>query len=892
MANSLRDLRAAIVLAVMRFNICALVVCLGFVSACTLSLNAQGAAPAAADVYVVPFSHLDLFWGGTQEEDLSRGDRIIARAMELCRQYPQFRFLLEDDDFVANFMDSHRGMPDAEELKRLVKAGQIEIAPKWAGIYQNLPREEAQVRNLVYGKRYARQTFGVNPLVAHAGDIPGFTRQYPQMLHEAAVPYMVMTRMGPPNTPLFQWRAPDGSTALVWNAVKGYPWGVNLGLHRTLTDAALDKVRSEVAAVQGMTKAPVYLGWGLDLFSPTAKLIGNLDVLNSRLAPMKFHFATPGEYFRDAAKTPDLPVIAGEITGSWGNVDSSATPVWPPAIAAADMLVTAEKFAAINYALGYAPYPQEQFDGLWKKALQAMDHNFFGQGGTIGDDRKAGYAQAAILQGGQILRDSLRNIAERVRHPDTTATAIVVFNPLGWKRDDIVRAHVTLYGDVAPWEIDDYRQGMQLVDAEGNKVAFDIEAYSQNISRALTLVFPARDMPSLGYKTYYLEPAPAAAKESASTVTMDDEKDARNPFRVPGADVAENRFYRASIDRATGRIEVFDKTLGHVVAKDVEIVAEEQRGGDAISVFPQTGRTLVNLIQSVRLVRNGAEETVFVIDGEVGGEPVTQKLTLYRDIPRIDLEDTIHWTPERAMEIQQVFPRAAGGEVRNGVPFGSASEADMMPNAGPRANDEISRDIWMGWRQIQNWIAWSSPEWSLTIGADHQLFTVDKGAIRGDMVRGTTFNQLRTYENGKPVPVKQPWAGTYVFRYSLTSNKGDWRAAKAWRQGMAFNNRLIAVVSEDGLSTKTLPAEQSFAAVDGDSLVVSALKKADDGNGIVLRVFEESGEHADTAIRFLGKDRGFRRVNLLEEPVTGAVETTLHVKPYRIDTVEVATPAH
>lgn len=868
----------------MKTCVSALAIFLAFIST---PLNAQTATSQHANVYVVPFSHLDLFWGGTEEEDLSRGNRIIARAMLLTERHPEFRFLLEDDDFVANYMDSHRGTHEAEEFTRLVKSGQFEIAPKWAGIYQNLPRGEALIRNLVYGKRYARETFAVDPQVAHVGDIPGFTRQYPQLLHDAGIAYMVMTRMGPTDTPLFRWKAPDGSSVLVWDTVKGYPWGVNLGLHRELTDAGIARIQNEIGAVQSLTKAPVYLGWGLDLFAPNEELVSNLSILNQKLAPMSFQFATPIEFFRAAARTPDPPVLSGEITGSWGNLDSSATPVWPPVITAADTLLNAEKFAAINYALGFANYPQEQLDRLWKEALQAMDHNFYGQGGTIGDDRKLGYANAAILEGSEILRDSLRNIAERVQHPSTPATTIVVFNPLAWTRDDIVRVHVTLFGDVSPGTIDDYRKGMRLMDAQGNQIPFDVEAYSQNISRALTLVFPAQNVPSLGYKTYYLEPAEAVSMTPAATVKTEDENDAKNPFRVPIMDVAENQFYRVSIDRVTGRIEIFDKRLDRVVAKNIEIVAQEQRGGDAISIFPSTGRTIVNLIKSVGLVRNGAEETVFEVAGEVGGEPITQKLTLYRDIPRIDLQDAIHWTPGRAMEIQQVFPsEVPGAEVRNGVPFGSVSEAQMMPHAGPRGGDEVPAEVWKTWRQIQNWISSSTPDWNLTISADHQMFTVDKDAVRADLIRGTTFNQLRTYQDGKPVPVKQPWAGTYVFNFSISSGKGDWAESKAWRQGTSFNNALIGVVSEDELSPKILPQEQSFLSVNGESLVVSALKKADKSDGIVLRLFEESGQSPETMVHFLGRDQSLQHCNLLEECDTRTGEKTLHVQPYQIDTVE------
>ena len=205
----------------------------------SLASAAQDPATArTSDVYVVPFSHLDLFWAGTREECLSRGNRIISKAIQLARRQPEFRFLIEDEVWVANYLDSHRDLAEAEELKALVKEGRIELAPKWAAILQNLPRGEAHVRNQIYGKRYAREVFQVNPQVAHLGDLPGYTAQFPQILAKSDTPFMAMTRMGPREHPLFRWRALDGSTALVWNAVNGYGWGVGLGLHRAVLDEA------------------------------------------------------------------------------------------------------------------------------------------------------------------------------------------------------------------------------------------------------------------------------------------------------------------------------------------------------------------------------------------------------------------------------------------------------------------------------------------------------------------------------------------------------------------------------------------------------------------------------------------------------------------------------
>lgn len=853
--------------------------------------GAQQQSPGS-EVFVVPFSHLDLYWACTQEECLSRGNFIISKAIELARQNPQYRYLLETEVFVSNFVESHRGTRELEDFKQLVKEGRIEIAPLWAAIYQNQTRGEALVRNILYGKRYAREVFGVDPKVAHLADIPGFTWQYPQILSKSSIPYMVMTRMGPRDLSLFHWQAPDGSRVLVWNTINGYGWGAGLGLHLDLDRGRLATIASDLKKTQATTRSPVYMGWGTDLYAPNGKLIENIGVLNRNLSPDRFHLATAEEFFRSAAAAPAIPELSGEIPSSWANLTTSLVPLWPPAIAATDTLVSAEKFAAINYALGYAPYPDKTFESLWKDNLKSLDHNNDGQGGEIGDERKLGFAQTASLGAGQILRDSLRNIAERVQKPLPRSTPIVVFNPLSWTRDDFVKTHVTLFGDVETPDIADYKKGMRLVDQKGNSVPFQVEQYTDSSSRALDLDFIAQGVPSVGYKTYYLVPAGVSDTPSkACEVRLDTDEKAQEGDSVMGADVAENEFYRVSVDRATGSIEIFDKDLQQTVSKGIEIAATEERGGDDQNVIVPSGRTLINIIDSVSLEENSPVRTVFRIEGNVGGVPIVQRLTLYRGIKKIDLENTIDWKPGRAMNMEQIFPiMQRGGEIRNAIPYGTAAASDIMAKAGPRGGDEVSSDIWKGWRQIQDWVFAGTKDWGFTVSADHNLIAVSDAAIRADMLRGTRFSPATTVKEGQLVLDARPPAGIYVFCFSLTSGKGDWSAGESWRAGMAFSAPLIPVVSEDPLSEKPLPPEKSFFSLDANNVVLTALKKAEAGEAIVLRAFEIQGKPAEGSIQFLGTERNFRQVNLLEDELSAGEQKTFNLQPFEIETLKL--PVH
>ncbi len=367
-----------------------------------LPLNAQTtSAPAAnSDVYLVPFSHLDFFWGGTREECLARGNQIIAKAIRMASEHPEFRFLIEDDNFVANYVETHPDSSELADLRRLVKEGRIEIAPKWAAIFQNIPNGEVHVRNFQIGKRYARTVFGVDPKVAHLGDLPGYTPQFPQIAAKSDVPFMVMTRMGPKDYPLFHWKSADGSKVLLWNTLHHYSWGSDIGLHRDITPALLTKLSGEIAQARTTTKGPLFMNWGSDLWAPTDKLVENVKFVNEQDSSLRIRFSTPTEFFR-AASSINVPDISGEIPSSWPNIMSSLPHLWSLASPATNTLLNAEKFAAINYALGYAPYPRDEFDLMWRKLIESMDHNHDGQGGKTGDDRKMQYSQMSLVRGGK-----------------------------------------------------------------------------------------------------------------------------------------------------------------------------------------------------------------------------------------------------------------------------------------------------------------------------------------------------------------------------------------------------------------------------------------------------------------------------------------------------------
>ncbi|MBV9084001.1 MAG: hypothetical protein JOZ62_15085, partial [Acidobacteriaceae bacterium] len=205
---------------------------------------------------------------------------------------------------------------------------------------------------------------------------------------------------------------------------------------------------------------------------------------------------------------------------------------------------------------------------------------------------------------------------------------------------------------------------------------------------------------------------------------------------------------------------------------------------------------------------------------------------------------------------------------------------------GPHLADEISKESWLQARHIQNWISVGDTNSSATISTDASFVRLSDGAVRGEMLRAARYTSVKVVRGDTVASMDYPPPGTYTFKYSISSGNSDWRRNRSYETGLDFNNPLLPVSVVDNLSKKTLPPSQSFLSIEGDDIVLSALKKADDSDGIVARFYEVAGNRADTPINFLGRVRRTREINLLEQSGSGGTyKSTVSLKPFEIKTI-------
>ena len=143
-------------------------------------------------------------------------------------------------------------------------------------------------------------------------------------------------------------------------------------------------------------------------------------------------------------------------------------------------------------------------------------------------------------------------------------------------------------------------------------------------------------------------------------------------------------------------------------------------------------------------------------------------------------------------------------------------------------------------------------------------------------------------------PDEFPNLGKFNIQYAIMPHSGDWTNG-VMLAGLDYN---LPVYAAEPLSTSlkkkgaNLPAEQQFISIDKPNVLLSAIKKAEDSNELIVRVCEMTGRETPIHVTLPCQVQGARRVTLLEYPMSGVekpqckaggVEVTL--KPHEIVTL-------
>ena len=764
--------------------------------------------PKGLTVHMIGNAHLDPVWLWRWTEGYEALVATFRSALDLMRENEHFCFTCAAAAMYAWIERNEPGM--FAEIRQRVAEGRWEIAGGWwLQPDCNIPCGESLVRQALYGQGYFRERLGVMATVGYNVDTFGHAGTLPQFLAKAGLRGYVFFRPAPDEKELpegmFWWESPDGTRVLTCRPPGHYPYW---------EDEVAPRVREHASrVVRGLRDVPSFYGVGNHGGGPTRGQIAAIVAADRDPAMPNVVFGRLDEFFdRARAQRQDYPVVRDELQHHARGCYTSHAPVKRWNREAEALLGTAEAFAALASEVAGLPYPHEHFTRAWRNVLFNQFHDIL-----AGSSIPEAYEDARDMYGesNTLARWALWSAVQRLaRRVDTRAEgdAVLVFNPLPWRVQMPIHASV-------PFNPRERTVG--IVRHDGEPVpAQTVQSTALSWTRASRMLW-VDELPPLGYRLYFVREGAGAtvsrAPRSASGQFLENER-----WRI---EVDPQGGHVASLKDKVEDVEVFSGPAA------VPLVIDDQ--GDTwahgVESFGDVAGRFENA--TVSMEEEGPVRATLRVVSTHGRSVITQLFRLYHACPLIEVEAEIDWHEQYRM-LKLAFPvNVRDAAITSSIPYGHITRE-------PNGEEEPCGP----WVDVtgQN----EAGAYGLTVVNDSKHgYDASGSEIRLSVLRSPIYAwDLNT----RPEPGR-----TYRFmdqglsrlRYFLVPHRGAWQDAGVARLGLAIN-RPPVVVNEFG-HEGSAPPEWCGAEAGPENIVLSALKQAQDGNGLIVRLWETAGRDTE-----------------------------------------------
>ena len=829
-------------------------------------------------------SHIDAAWLWPWTETVDVVRRTFGTALQLMNEYPDYTYTQSAAQYNAWIADKYPQMND--EIKQRIKEGRWEVVGgMWVEPDLNMPDGESQVRSLLVGKRWYQKEYGVDVRIGWNPDSFGYNWQLPQIYKRSGVDYFVTQKMVWNDTnqlpfKLFWWESPDGSKVLTY-----FPHDyANNDLNPVRLSADLATAHERAP---GMMEMMDLYGIGDHGGGPTRAVLdeGTHWMQPDKVVP-KMKFGTAQSYFTgiESKIAPDSPVwdydsiakgYKPPATPTEGQV---AIPTWKTEMyfeyhrgvmttqanhkrnmrESEEWTLNAEKYASLAWLDG-KHYPGNELTEAWKK-ITFNDFHDLAAGSGIGIIYKE--AQQDFNQvhwaTNEISQKALKALAAEVNTRVAAGVPVLVFNPLAWERSGPVKVDVQMLAPAAG--------GVSVLDA-ANRVVPSKVLESDPKTNSYRLLVAVKDVPSLGYKVLHVVPG---TKAFASDL------------KVEGLTL-ENSNLRVTVDKQTGCITSlynkktnFEALAPGACGNQLQTFHDLPKEYDAWNIDPGTldHVTPIDQVDSVELTEKGPLRAAIRVSRTWQSSKFVQEISLDAGADQVDVANDIDWHETHVL-LKAAFPLAATSEKATyEIPYGSIRRTTKRDNSWEQAQFEVPALRWADLSDGQH-------GFSLLNEAKYGYDDKDN-VLRLSLLRSPTW------------PDPDADRGHQHFHYALYPHGGDWKQALTVRHGYEYNYKLQAMQVE--AHTGSLPAEHTYVTVKPENVVLTALKKAEDDNALIFRVYEWAGKSGDVEIHVPKGATGATLTNLMEKPEGSALnvvndKVTAPIHPYEILTVRVEYPA-
>lgn len=821
-------------------------------------------------IHYVGHAHIDMNWLWDWPETVDTSYKTFTTAMKLMEEFPDFKFS-QSQTSVYSAMEKYS--PETfEMIKKKIKDGQWEVTSNfWVEGDKNLASGESLIRHILYTKRYFKEKFGFNydeVKIDWEPDTFGHHWMHPQILKKSGITRYYFCRAGR-GPRIFWWSAPDGSKVLAWDDNK--LWYLGPVKPEDVVEAIT------LYEQTGMKDYLIVYGVGDHGGGPTRRDLQLIQEMKNWPIFPKVKCSTTDEFFSIAERYGDrFPVINDELNFVFRGCYTSQSNIKEANRKAENLLTSAEVLAILSKKLTGKMPPKELMDEAWINTLFNQFHDILPGSGIPETYKYAqGLYQNAKASGNMVRELSLKAIVGDIDtdiNLGVKAVPIVVFNPLPWKRTDVVTVDI--------YDVFDEKEQLVLIDENKKAIPVQYKEYSF-FQTALRTTFVAEDVPGYGYKTYYLKYS--ECEEVTSPVKIEDMYKGQvteSRVRASSTYTLENQFYKVTVNAEIGAItSIIDKATGReILPKDgkaglLQILYEAPHPMSAWEIGQIIRTVDLDKDATVEVVETGPARAIVRSRRKYNDSELILDIILNNNVPRIDFRLEIFWLERGSKELgvpmlKVAFPvDITSGRARFDIPFGSI---ERSPDGS-----EVPSQKWVDLTGVDK----DGNRLGITVLSSVKYgFDVTDNKIRMTLLRSS-------YE---PDPL--PERGRYEFTFSLYPHMEELNPARLIKVGNEFNYPFISYVTDihRGRFDKTM----EIINVEPENAIVSIMKNAEDNDDIVLRIYETDGKDTLAKIILNIPCSSYIETNLIEQPI--GVERqivgrtiSLDLKPYEIKTIRI-----
>ncbi len=793
----------------------------------------------------VGHTHIDIAWLWTVEQTREKVLRSFSTVLELMERYPDYRFM-SSQPILYQFVKEQE--PKLyEKIQEKVREGRWEIdGAMWLEADCNLPSGESLVRQILKGEQFFQEEFGMTSRCLWLPDVFGYSAAIPQILKKCGIPYFLTTKIAwnqfnqlPNDT--FLWKGIDGSQVFVFMPT-ACDFDKTLGLNVSFTDTRNTTTYTGIVnpnMVLGTFKrfqnrdltedTLMLFGFGDGGGGPTKEMLEEAKRLEYGLPGIPRFIQEPEREFFDRtyekiADKPGMPVWDGELYFEYHRGTLTSMGRNKRNNRKSEILYEQLEILGVMAEQAGGPYPQRLLRRGWDVILLNQFHDII-PGSAIGpvyEQTDKEYEEILTAGAGEArtLAGWLGNMGEQGGRREDS---LLVVNTLGFVRNDVVEAAE------AGLDVSQVRDGA----GEDCPMQYTYDG---------RLLFFARGLPSVGAQTYEL------VRNGG-----DGGKNVQKPADT-WQGVFENAWYRAEFNERMELTALVEKGTNSQLLKEGRVGNQLMTYEDRpmnwdnwdVDMFYQKKPYGPDQVSAPTLKESGPVRTVVGIRMVFADSVVEQDIVLYPDMPRIDFVNRAEWKNHHLL-LRVNFPVNVNAvKASYEIQFGNVERETTNNHSWDTAKFEVC---------AHKWADLSENGLGVSLLNDCKY---GHSVKNGEM--GLTLIKAGTYPN------TDADMGSHEFTYSIYPHPGRWQEASTVEMAYSLNVPPVTALVPEGRAGNSW----SLVSIDQPNCFFETIKKAEDGDGYILRIYENRNTRTRMNVHLGFAVDAVEECDLLEQPLRQA----------------------